>query len=115
MDILCPTCQEPWEQVHMREDEPYEWGMSGADEDRIIETGKFTAPTDPALIAAKAAGWEFGTLSVYSFTRCPCCPKDEDQQNEYQKARAAAARQNRAILCDILGEDEDAMISEIAE
>lgn len=98
----------------MREDEPYEWGLSGADETRILESGKFTGKDDPALIAATAAGWEFGTLSVLSFVRCPYCPKDE-AQTDYAKARAAAARQNRAILCDILGDDEDAMISEIAE
>ncbi len=109
MDINCPTCGEPWDSYHMRHDEAFEWGLSEFDLETFLQEGRFNSKNDPVLIAAQAAGWQFASSSVYSFTKCPCC-------KEKSILRDAVARKNKtSVLADLLDGDEDALISMLGE
>ncbi|MGP8438236.1 hypothetical protein ACT2FY_09285 [Paraburkholderia fungorum] len=109
MDINCPTCGEPWEAYHMRHDEPHEWGLSALELKDILDTGRFSGPNDRIREAARAAGWEFATDSVLSFTRCPCCVKATPLRD------ALARKERTTVLSELLDGDEDALASYLAE
>jgi len=89
----------------MREDEPHEWGLSAFELKDILETGKFSGPSDRAREAAKAAGWEFATNSLLSFIRCPCCKSGRALID------AEDRRQAVGVIAELLEDDEDAMVS----
>jgi predicted RNA-binding Zn-ribbon protein involved in translation (DUF1610 family) len=108
MDIECPTCGEPWDSYHMRHDEAHEWGLSSIELREFLETGRFTGPDDRVRKAAEAAGWEFATNSVFSFTRCPCCAKHTPLRD------ALARKEKTAVLAELLEGDEDGLISMLA-
>lgn len=108
MDIECPTCGEPWDSYHMRYDEPHEWGVGKPFLQEFLDTGRFTGKDDIVRIAAEAAGWEFATNSVFSFTRCPCCHKHTPLQD------ATARKEKVAALASVLDGDDDGLISMLA-
>lgn len=110
MDIQCPSCGEPWDSYHMKEDEPWEWGLSESETTRFIKNGaRFFGPDDPARKAAEAAGWKFASNSVLSFTRCPACKNGRLLHDAIQRQAMVSA------IADTLGDDEDGMECELAD
>jgi hypothetical protein len=109
MDITCASCGEPWDSYHMRHDEPHEWGLSALELKDILANGRFSGPQDRIREAARAAGWEFATDSILSFTHCPCCVKATP-------LRDALARKERvAVIAELLDGDDDALASALSE
>lgn len=108
MDIHCPTCDEPWDRLHLLEDEVHEWGLASSDVKDFQRTGVFTGPKDRTRIAAEAAGWKFQSNSMLSFTACPCCKRRPEVSDAEQR------RQGVSILADYLDGDPDALASELA-
>jgi len=100
MDVHCSTCGEPWDIYHLRHDAIHETHLSDTD-----KQGWFSLPLaqrlSPAYRAAfKEAGYVFGA-SVYFLLKCPCCPKGAKPNMDKVAMKAA--------LCDVLGNDEDAI------
>lgn len=110
MDISCPTCGEPWDAYHMRNDEPHEWDIPKTFLNEFLRDGsRFSGPTDPVKEAAEAAGWSFSTNSVLSFTRCPNCSGDESKS----LPGASDRRYLAAFMADLLGDDDDGLAAEL--
>ena len=103
MDLYCPTCGEPWDVTHMREDEPHEWGLSALELRDILESGRFVGAGDRAREAARSAGWEFATDSVLSFTRCPSCAKATPLRDAIER------RANVRTVAELMDDDADGL------
>ena len=89
MDIPCPTCATPWGDRHLKEIEPVRWGISEEDQRRLRAVGGFSGKDDPALAAAQAAGWQFATERLLSFTHCLACPPPGALPGDGQRQAAA--------------------------
>jgi len=109
MDIHCPSCGEPYDRHHMHHDEPHEWGLSTYQVQHVLDTGRFTGPNDPALVAAQNEGWTFASNSVLSFTTCPSCKGKPVLKD------AHARKQTVSILSDFLDDDADGFATELAD
>ncbi len=108
MDIECPNCGEPWDTYHLKNDEPYEWGIMPSERHALMERGRFDGATDPVRKAAEACGWRYASDSLLSILNCPSC-RDKDALPDAEGRRA------RVIGCaSVLDGDEDAMASELA-
>ena len=92
----------------MLKDEPNDWGLAEYDLQEIVRTGRFASDKDRTLKAAQAAGWEFASLSVLSFTQCPCCKK---RTSVLGGAARADQVHNASFLLD---DDPDALGSTLA-
>ena len=73
MSVTCPTRGEPWDLMHVTQEEPHAWGLNEQQLKRILKTTQFDGPADPIRHEAEAAGWEFPGNSLRVFTKCPCC------------------------------------------
>lgn len=93
----------------MRHDEPHEWGLSALELREFLETGRFAGQDDRILTAARAAGWDFASPSVLSFTRCPCCKTATPLRDALER------RAKVSTLSDLLDGDEDALTSMLAD
>lgn len=109
MDIQCPTCGEPWDMVHLLEDEPYEWGLNPVERFELTERRRFAGPDDPAREAAKAAGWEFVGDSLLSFVRCPACPTEAP--GILHEMVAQQRRERVVAITSVLDDDLDGLAS----
>lgn len=109
MDIFCPTCGEPYDHYHMQHDEPHEWGLSKYQVQHVLDTGRFSGPNDPALIAAQKEGWTFSSNSVMSFITCPSC-KDRTVLKD-----ALVRKQTVSVLSDFLDGDPDGFATELSD
>lgn len=109
MDIHCPSCGEPWDSYHMRYDEPYEWGEPNYRTKDFIDAGsRFNGTDDPMRKAAEAAGWQFASDSVMSFTACPACRGDAILADAIdRKARVA-------IAALVNGDDDDGLVADLS-
>jgi hypothetical protein len=106
MDVHCSSCNEPWDVYHLRHDAVF-------DTDLRAEEAKAWCNVSPKLRLSKryrdsfkAAGWEFGA-SILDVMRCPCCPKDATPDPDKAALKAG--------LVEILGDDEDAIGTTIAD
>ena len=113
MDIQCPTCGEPYDQYHMRYDEPHEWSLPEFLLKEFLSNGaRFSGPNDPVKMAAEAVGWKFASNSVLSFTHCPAC------RSGSILADAIERRAKVAIAADLNGDDDydddDGFVSDIS-
>lgn len=103
MDIHCPNCGEPFDTYHMLHDEPYNWGQSAMELAYVLDHQSVGGANDRIREAARAAGFEFATTSLLSFTRCSSC-KDRPAL-----AGAAERRGQVAALASVLDGDDDAL------
>lgn len=108
MDIRCPSCGEPWDQWHMRHDEPYDWGLpEELVADFINDQCRFKDGFDEIRQAAEARGWKFLTNSVLSFVQCPSCSESDRGKTDPEVIMA------RKLLANLLGDDVDGLASEL--
>lgn len=100
MDVYCSTCREPWDVVHLREDEIFDTDLT--EEEATVWQSLPPAQQLYERYRAKfrANGWEFGR-TVINVIRCPCCPKDATADPETVAIKAS--------LEDLLAGDEDAL------
>lgn len=110
-DIICPNCDEPWDSYHMRHDAAHEWNLSPIELDEFLKTGRFSGPQDRILEAAEAEGWKFSTLSVLSFYKCPCCPRDGESRTPLRDKIAQQRIQDTITVSQLMDDDEDALVS----
>ena len=103
MDVTCPTCGEPYDPDHLREDEAVFWDLAPAELSALLQRGAFSGPDDPARQAAAREGWQFATDSLFSVLRCPSCPKPDAPQPH----GAADRREKAKLVWEMLGNDED--------
>jgi hypothetical protein len=100
MDVHCSTCEEPWDVVHLREDEIFDADLT----EEVAIAWQSLPPAqqlgDRYRAKFRANGWEFGS-TVINVIRCPACPKDATANPETLAIKAA--------LEDLLGDDEDAL------
>ena len=108
MDVKCTKCSEPWDWYHIRHDALYETSITE------IEAKNWDGKLTPRIRDFFAEeGWEFGS-SPYVIFRCPCCKntvlKDRVEANKaFERAELSQA------IADVLGDDEDGIISELAD
>ena len=103
MDVYCANCGEPWDHYHMRNDEPWEWGLPEFTIREFVREGRFHGPNDPVFKAAEAAGWKFAGNTPFAILRCPCC-KDGPE-------RLGILRQKVIAAVAVLGNDEDGLVA----
>ena len=104
MDILCQTCDEPWDAHHLRYDAIHETGLPEK------QCKNWNGQLTPAIREEfRGARYAFGS-SIYSLRSCPCCPKG---------AKPSEAGRKRALFADtaadLLGDDQDGLLAEISD
>lgn len=122
MDVHCANCNEPWEGYHLRHDEVHETeqGMALINEKLDLESmpahlvepvegerweGKLTPFWREQF---KANGWRFAG-SLYAVLRCPCCKDNGTHEGAEDRALKAT------VVAELLGDDEDGILSELAD
>ena len=104
MDIVCPSCGEPWDTDYLRHELWKEWDIPGEAISAFMERGcRFEGPKDPAREAARLEGWAFAGNSLLAVTRCPSCPNHAG----ILRAQVQANRQRQRALATMCDEDED--------
>lgn len=106
MDVYCANCGEPWDHHHMRNDEPWEWGLPECQVRQLVRNGRFSGPGDPVRKAAEEAGWQFAGNTPYAILHCPCCRNASERPQGILRQRILAA----AV---VLPNDEDGLVVEL--
>jgi len=106
MDVTCANCREPWDQYHMRHDAIFDTDL-GHSLAKIASNEGTPLSNRNYREALERDGWKFAGNSVLAIARCPACPKDDEPQSEEVKTRVM----QRAVLADLLGDDEDGLAS----
>ena len=104
MDISCASCSEGWDHHHIRFDEIYETDLS--DDVKKNWDGKLTPTIKKAF---EKLGWKFIGNSIYAIVQCPACKDTPNMDKSKIKQRIAM----KQALVDVLGGDDDGLISEI--
>ncbi len=104
MDVHCSTCGEPWDTHHLQHDAIHETGLTEdeiADWKRLPSHQRLMPPFREAFLTS---GFTFGR-TLLNVVRCPACPPSStpDPAIAYFKAE----------LETMLGDDEDALASEL--
>lgn len=106
MDVHCSTCKEPWDVDHLWVDAIYETDLSEGEIEAWQRLPRLEKLSDHYREKLRSAGWEFGN-SVINVIRCPCCPADAKPD--------PVALGIKAVLEDILGDDEDGLAAEFED
>jgi hypothetical protein len=106
MDVHCTTCGEPWDVYHLRHDAIFETGLTHAEAKAWGELSPSLRLNNRYREKFRAIGYEFGG-SVLNVTRCPACPKEAKPDPDKAVLKAG--------IVEILGDDEDAIASTLAE
>ena len=102
-DILCQSCDEPWDGHHLRYDAIFETNLP--EESCRTWDGRLTPSIRREL---EQAGYRFGN-TIASLRACPSCPVERSPSKAgRQRADLANAAES------VLGDDLDALISELA-
>jgi hypothetical protein len=102
MDVTCAKCDEPWDSYHMRHDAIWETDLP-----EFIKKNWDGKLTPEIKAAFERDGWRFVGNSVYAIRQCPACKNEPDTVES--RGRAVT----RAALAEILGDDQDGLISEL--
>ena len=100
MDVHCSTCNEPWDVMHLREDEIFATDLTAKQAAAWQRLPPAQRLNERYRAKFRAQGWEFDN-SVLNGIRCLSCPQDA-LANPETVARKAA-------LEDLLRDDEDAL------
>ena len=108
MDVNCTRCGEPWDWYHIRHDAIHETSITEAEAKDW--DGKLTQRTRDFFAEE---GWEFGS-SPYVILHCPSC-RAHASENDIDVNKAFERAEIAQTIADILGDDEDGIISELAD
>lgn len=109
MDVTCAHCGEPWDSHHLLFDEVWEWGLPEAMARDFNRNPRFGGPADPVRIAAEQAGWQFAGANPLAILRCPSCKGRAPRPDAGERAAMTC------IADELLGDDEDGLIAELAD
>ena len=103
-DVHCANCGEPWDTVHLREDEIWNGITEGHLDIDQLNAWNGALDDEPVARAFEQRGWKFAG-SIYAVLECPDCKRNGPLRNH--KARTALI----TIAAELLGDDEDALIA----
>jgi len=106
MDVHCSACDEPWATTYLRYEAVHETDLDQAEASSWLELPAGQKLSERYREQFQAAGWMFGG-TVLNVIRCPCCPEDARANPEMLAVKAA--------LEDLLGDDEDALATTLAD
>jgi hypothetical protein len=87
MDVRCSTCSEAWDVDHLWYEIIFDTQLSREEVQCWRNLPRSQKLNDRYRQEFRAVGWEFGQ-TVINITRCPCCPKDAQPNQEIVQRKA---------------------------